>query len=115
MNLLMIELVNEVMDSGDSSIKINLLERPINAPISIDELYNLIVCEDCGIGVPLDWVLSHLKDAHGIIMTMEQVRMFLRMENDCMMMSEAKDWMSNVWVMKAVQNIPIIPIISSYH
>jgi len=109
MNLLMVELVNEVMDLGDSSIEINLLEQPINPPIYIDELYNLIVCKDCGIGIPLDWILSHLKDSHGIIMTMEQIRMFLSMENRCMTMSEAKDWMSNVWIMKPVQNIPIIP------
>src|SRR5271154_4028713 len=109
MNLLMIELGNEVMNLGDSSIEINLLKSPINPPICIDELYNLIVCKDCGIGIPLNWVLSHLKECHGIIMTMEQVRMDLRMENHCMTMSEAKDWMSSVWVIKGVKNIPIIP------
>src|SRR5271154_747592 len=109
MNLLMIELGNEVMNLGDSSIEINLLKSPINPPICIDELYNLIVCKDCGIGIPLDWVLSHLKECHGIIMTMEQVRMDLRMENHCMTMSEAKDWMSSVWIIKGVKNIPIIP------
>ena len=108
MNLLMIEVGNEEDNSRASSMKIEVLERCIDAPICIDEVYNLIVCKDCEIGIPLDWVLSHLKECHGIIMTMEQVRMDLRMENHCMTMSEAKDWMSSVWIIKEVKNIPII-------
>ena len=115
MNLLMIEVGNEGNNSRDSSVEMEGLERSIEAPICIDEVYNLIVCKDCGIGVPLDWVLWHVKECDGITMTMEQVRMFLKMENDCMTMSQARDWMSSVWVIKAVKNIPIIPIISSYH
>src|SRR5271154_4748885 len=109
MNLLMIEVGNEGDNSRDSSVEMEGLERSIDAPICIDEVYNLIVCKDCGIGVPLDWVLWHVKECHGITMTMEQVRMFLKMENDCMTMSQARDWMSSVWVIKAVKNIPIIP------
>src|SRR5271154_2662684 len=115
MNLLMIEVGNEGDNSRDSSVEMEGLERSIDAPICIDEVYNLIVCKDCGIGVPLDWVLWHVKECDGITMTMEQVRMFLKMENDCMTMSQARDWMSSVWVIKAVKNIPIIPIISSQH
>src|SRR5271156_3620031 len=109
MNLLMIEVENEEDYSRASSMEMEVLERSIDTPICIDEVYNLIVCKDCGIGIPLDWVLSHLKECHGITMTMEQVRMFLNMESHCMTMSQAQDWMSSVWIIKAVKNIPIIP------
>ena len=54
MNLLMIEVGNEEDNSRASSMKIEVLERCIDAPICIDEVYNLIVCKDCGIGISLD-------------------------------------------------------------
>jgi len=55
MNLLMVEVGNEGDNSRDSSVEMEGLERSIDASICIDEVYNLIVCKDCGIGVPLDW------------------------------------------------------------
>jgi hypothetical protein len=77
-------------------------------PISIDELYNLIVCSDCGIGLPLEWVPAHLKDHHGIETTKRQVLAFLEFEGDAMSVSQAEDWIQSVWIGRAVQKIPVV-------
>ena len=105
MNLLIVESVDEEMVLDTDAMA---TERSIDIPISIDELYNLIVCNECGIGLPFEWVPSHLKDQHGIKGTEEQVLEFVGLENDAMTVVQAKDWIQSVWVGKAVQNIPVI-------
>jgi hypothetical protein len=54
-------------------------------------MYNVIVCKDCGIGVPFEWVPAHLKGHHGIRATGEQVSTFLRLEGDSMTIAQAED------------------------
>lgn len=54
MNLLMVESDDEDIDLDSVGEGIEVRHRPIDMPISIDELYNLIVCKDCGIGLPLN-------------------------------------------------------------
>ena len=77
-------------------------------PISFDDVYNLIVCKDCGFGVPLEWIPSHFRENHGIKRTSAQAMAFLDLERDAMTFEEAKDWISSVWIGRAVLNIPII-------
>ena len=42
-------------------------------PLKLDERYNMIVCTGCCIGLPVEWVCSHLKEQHGVIAKMEEV------------------------------------------
>jgi Orsellinic acid/F9775 biosynthesis cluster protein D len=76
-------------------------------PVCLDHLYNLIVCKECGIGVPFEYVSAHLKNNHGVSVTIDQVSIYLNLELDSMTVSEAREWISSVWVGRAVQNIAV--------
>jgi hypothetical protein len=107
-NLLMIEPHDEEMELDSNGMQLGARQRAIDMPISIDDLYNLIVCNDCGIGVPLEWVPAHLKDHHGIRTTERQVLAFLEFEGDAMTVAQAEDWIQSVWVGRAIQGIPVM-------
>lgn len=76
-------------------------------PIVIDQLYNLVVCEDCGIALPFEWIVGHLKENHGIKKEMMDIMRFLNMMRPSMTLNEADSWIKSVWVIKAVQNVPV--------
>jgi Orsellinic acid/F9775 biosynthesis cluster protein D len=80
----------------------------LEMPLSIDTGYNLITCTCCGIGLPAEWVASHLHEQHGITATDTQVADFLSLDNEPMTVAEAEVWKDNIWVGKAVQNIAVI-------
>ena len=52
----MVELGQEQADPNDFDIRMKVLESSFSLPIVRDEVYNLIVCKDCGTGVPFDWI-----------------------------------------------------------
>ena len=104
----MVEPIGEEMDVDTVAVNLEVRECPINIPISIDGLYNVIVCKDCGIGLPFEWVPTHLKDHHGIKVRGEQVLSFLGLEDNTMTIAQAEDWIQSIWVSKAVENIPVI-------
>jgi len=108
MNLLMIELDTEEMDSSADAMDLDGRDHAIEMPICIDETYDLIVCKDCGIGVPFERVPSHLSGNHGIKVTLEQVMTQLNLESETMTVAQAEDWIKNVWVGRGVQNIPTV-------
>jgi Orsellinic acid/F9775 biosynthesis cluster protein D len=104
----MIEYDSEDSDSNADVMDLEEDDRSIDMPICIDDIYDLIVCNDCGIGVPFERVPSHLQGNHGIKVTLEQVTTHLNLEDDAMTVAQAEDWIKSVWVGRAVQNIPII-------
>jgi len=108
MNLLMIEHNTEDTESSADGMDLEVGDQSIDMPICIDEMYDLIVCKDCGIGVPFERVSSHLWGNHGIKVTLEQVMTHLNLESEAMTVAQAEDWIKSVWVGRAVQNIPII-------
>ena len=97
--LLMVEQVDEAMD-------VDSHQQPMELPISIDTLYNLIICTHCNVGLLLEWVPSHLQEQHGIHTISSYVSQYL--SDRGMTVTEVNDWRDTVWVDKAVQNIPII-------
>ena len=105
-NLLMIELNNDGMDSSADAMDLDGGDRAIDMPICIDETYDLIVCKDCGIGVPFEHVPSHLSGKHGIKVTLEQVMTQLNLETEAMTVAQAEDWIKSVWLGRGVQNVP---------
>jgi len=107
-NLLMIELNTEETDSSANAMDLDDRDDAVDMPICIDEVYNLIVCKDCGIGVPFERVPSHLSGNHGIKVTLEQVMRQLNLESEAMTVAQAEDWIKSIWTGRGVQNIPII-------
>jgi len=83
------------------------VEHSVNMPITIDQLYNVIICDECGIGLSFEWIVSHLKDNHGIKAEMVDVIRHLNMMKPSMTLKEAKEWIKSVWVTKAMQNVPV--------
>ena len=70
-NSLMAEPNDQRMGVDTVYIDLEVAARSMNMHISIDETYNLIVCKDCGIGSPFEWVPAHLRELHGIKGTLE--------------------------------------------
>ena len=104
----MIEHDSKDSDSNADDMDLEEDDQSIDMPICIDDIYDLIVCKDCGIGVPFERVPSHLQGNHGIKVTLEQVMTHLNLEDDAMTVAQAEDWIKSVWMGRAVQNIPII-------
>ena len=105
---MIIEVNTEETDSSIDFMHLDVRKRATEILICIDEVYNLAVCKDCEIGVPFESIPAHLKENHGIKVSLEQVRMHLDLENDTMMIDEAEDWIKSMWVGKAVKHISII-------
>jgi Orsellinic acid/F9775 biosynthesis cluster protein D len=78
------------------------------APITIDDLYNVIVCEECRFGLPFEWTTNHLRDRHGLKMDQETIKRDLNIEHDPMTVEEAKDWIKNFGQGRAIQGIPVV-------
>jgi hypothetical protein len=106
--LLMLGSTGEGMDSIAAAVDLEARRPSMDMPISIDEMCNVIVCKDCGIGVPFEWVPAHIKGHHGIRVTGEQVSTFLRLEGDSMTIAQAEDWIQSTWAGRAIQNIPVV-------
>ena len=94
-------------DNDIGVIETDEMERSIDMPLKIDSLYNMVTCDECGIGLPFEWILSHLKENHGIKTQMADVMRYLNMFRPSMTLQEAKEWIKSTWVAKAVQNVPV--------
>jgi Orsellinic acid/F9775 biosynthesis cluster protein D len=106
MTLLIVD-VEEVVNDNDGDVEMEEGECSINMPLMVDSLYNVIVCEECGIGLPFEWTVSHLKENHGIKVQIVDVMRHLDLMRPSMMLKEAKEWIKNVWMGKAIQNVPV--------
>lgn len=95
------------IDSEDEGIDAVVRERYKSFPITIDNLYNVIVCNECGVALPLQWTVNHLHDHHGIEISQEEIKQKLNVQDDPMTVEEANDWIKNIWVGRAVQGIPV--------
>jgi hypothetical protein len=83
-------------------------ERSVELQLSLDPLYNLIVCNHCCVALPWEWVRSHLKEQHAIETTDEEVSDFLGLQDSALTVQQVKDWRESVVVGKAVHNIPVV-------
>jgi hypothetical protein len=97
-----------MVDSPDEMMDVQTTEQSNELPLSLDRLYNLIVCNHCGIALPSEWVHSHLKEQHSIHAKDKQVSEFLGLEDNALTVQQVKDWRESVWVGKAVQKIPVV-------
>ena len=65
-------------------------------PISLDSIYNLLVCSDCCIGIPFEWISAHFKGNHRLEMTCETVMEYLNIEIPPMAVQEIEDWLVRI-------------------
>jgi hypothetical protein len=106
--VLTLESPDEMMDVEVTGQAEEATERLLELPLSLDPLYNLIVCSHCCVALPWEWVGSHLKEQHAIETTDEQVSHFLGLQDSALTVQQVKDWRESVVVGKAVQDIPVI-------
>lgn len=62
--------------------------------MSVDDTYNILVCQTCKIGVPVDRIVRHMKDFHGIRMELETWQNLLDSTRMPMNFQEVRNWLS---------------------
>src|SRR5579862_7903447 len=81
-------MVDIELSDGESSSSesMDIIEREpqTRIPMRIDSLYNLLVCKDCAVGLPFEWVIGHLKEQHGIKKSITEVMRELNLEREPM-------------------------------
>ena len=92
MNLLILEPTGTEMNLDEEFTDLATREHFTALPIVVDERYNLIICKECGIGLPSDWVVAHLKEHHGVRTTIKEVLTLLRVGDYAMTLAEAENW-----------------------
>lgn len=92
----MIEIEETLIIDNEMDADMRRMEHSIDIPIIIDQLYNLIVCEDCEIALPFEWIVTHLKENHGIKKEIVDVMRHLNMMKPSMTSREAKEWIKSV-------------------
>src|SRR5438552_3659424 len=107
MKLLMSKVEESMINDNDDDAEMKEEEHSIKIPITIDSLYNVIICEECRIGFPFEWIVSHLNENHGIKTQIVDIMRHLNMMKPSMTLKEAKEWIKSVWVAKAMENVPV--------
>ena len=95
MTLLIID-IEEVINDNNDDIEMKERECSINMSLMIDSLYNIIVYEEYEIGLSFEWIVSHLKENHGIKMQIVDVMRHLNLMRSSMMLKEVKEWIKNM-------------------
>jgi hypothetical protein len=103
-----LESTDEEMELDIESIDLIIRECSTDILIALDERYNLIICKEYGIGLSSDWIVVYLKEYHGIKTIMEEMLILLGVEDYTMILAEVENWIQNIWVGTAVQNIPVV-------
>ena len=106
-------IIDEVLDQPNSPTGQNketrTVDRQLEIPLVHDSTFNLLVCSECNVAIPHDWVVAHLKDNHGISKGYEDINAFLELEEHCVTSVEAKAWLDSMWILpKPIVHVPII-------
>jgi len=80
----------------------------LKVPLTLNSTYNLVICSNCFIGLPYQWISGHLRQNHGIKSSVEDVMEFLEVINQTMTVTEAKDWLTDTWTIpSSISGIPL--------
>ena len=82
----------------------------LKVPLTLNSTYNLVICSSCSIGLPYEWISGHLRQNHGIKISVEDVMEVLKVMNQTMTVTEAKDWLNDTWTIPS--SIPEIPFVN---
>jgi hypothetical protein len=77
-----------------------------------DTIYNIAVCTDCHIGIPFNWLITHMHDNHGLKCTNQQLLQHMEVVEPTMEATEASNWLKTHRVIH--QPITKIPIQQGY-
>ena len=89
MKLLMLKVEESMIN--DDNIEMKKVEHSINISIMIDQVYNVIIYDECEIELSFEWIMNHLKDNHGVKTEMIDVMKYLNMMKSSMMLKEVKE------------------------
>ena len=75
----------------------------------MDSVYKIIICTDCCVGIPFDWIETHIRDNHGLKCSDQQVLDCLDIMIPTMKSNEVQAWLSNNQVIKKpIAGIPVL-------
>jgi hypothetical protein len=78
-------------------------------PLSYDSKYRIIICSDCCIGLPLDWIEGHLRDNHGIRTTTVEISRQINKVDSSIKSVEVVGWIErHSTIPIAIKGIPVI-------
>ena len=80
--------------------KMKDMKYSINISLMIDSLYNMIIYKKCEIELSFEWIMSYLKENHGIKMQNVDVMRYLNMMKLNMRLREVKEWIKSIWIIK---------------
>jgi len=67
----------------------------LKVPLTLNSIYNLVICSNCSIGLPYELISGHLRQNHGIKISVKGVMEFLKVMDQTMTVTEAKDWLTD--------------------
>jgi len=78
-------------------------------PLIYDAKYNIVVCINCNIGIPFDWIQGHLKDNHGIRTTENEALEHIGQAIAPIDSTQVANWIeSNSVIRIAIEGIPMV-------
>ena len=78
-------------------------------PLSYDANYDVTVCTDCSIGLPFNWIESHLKENHGIRTTSEKILEHIDQAVPSLDSTEVRAWLdTHQSIENAIKGIPVV-------
>jgi len=98
------DIVEDIVGNDDEEIE----QGTTVLPLAWNETYNIAICTGCRIGIPFDWIITHLKDNHGLRCNENKVLEFLNITEPTMKVDEAKHWLKQHRSLE--QPIAIIPV-----
>jgi hypothetical protein len=81
----------------------------VTLPLAIDRRYNLIICTDCYIALPSDFIYGHVKDNHGMKLQKDELFTYFNVEEETLLNSnQVNDWLNDhLSIVDAVEWIPV--------
>jgi len=67
----------------------------LKVPLTLNSIYNLVICSNCSIELPYELISEHLRQNHGIKISVKGVMEFLKVMDQTMTVTEAKDWLTD--------------------
>jgi hypothetical protein len=77
-----------------------------------DARYNIAICTDCYVGIPFDWLITHMYNNHGLKCTNQQLLQHMEVLESTMEAMEASNWLKTHRVI--YQPLTKIPIQQGY-
>ena len=105
MKLLISKIEESMINDNNNDTKMKKKKHSIKISIMIDSLYNMIIYEKYEIGFSFEWIMSYLKENHGIKTQIVDIMRYLNMMKPSMTLKEVKEWIKSIWMIKMMKNM----------